>query len=1176
MTSKDERTEQAVPSTRTTRQVQAAQTLRQRAEEMFKEKTVQLPGDLVLTWPQEIRHKLHELQVYQVELELQNDELRRAQEELESIRSRYFELYNLAPVGYCTLSEKGLILEANLTAAVILGVELGVLVTQPISRFIHKEDQDIYYAHRKKLFETGSPQVFDLRMVSKGDVAFWAQLRTIVASDADGTPVYRLVLSDITEQKHTEATLKASEERYRELVQNANSAIFRFKNDGTIAFCNEFAQSFFGYCADEMVGRNVSMLLPQKDRKGPDLPDSFCDAVAHPECSQNTENENVCRNGRRVWMNWTNKAILDRNGRVVEILSVGNDITVRKHMEAALRAGQIKLEAALASMAEAVCISDADGQFIDFNDAFVTFHRFKNNNECSRDLTRYPGLFEMFTPNGEPVPPKMWAIPRALRGETAKNVEYTFRRKDTGETWVGSYSFAPIRDKSGAIIGSVVTGRDVTERKQAESYREMGREVLQILNNPGMLTDSIHQVVDVLQNGTGLDAVGIRLQDGEDFPYVAQRGFPQEFVQRENTIIARNLEGSICQDEDGNFRLECTCGLVISGQTDPGNSLFTPGGSFWTNDSSVLLDIPANEDLRFQPRNHCIHYDYASIALIPILDHKKIVGLLQLNNQRKDSFSLNLIEILETIASHIGAALMRKQAEGALRVSETKYRALFENMINGFALHQIVADESGKPIDYIFREVNHAFEKLTGLKSADILNKTVTHVLPGIEKDPAGWIDLFGEVALTGKELCFEQYSEQLGRWYAVMAYRPMQDFFATVFEDITEWKQSAVVESRLAAIVASAEVAILSKDLNGIIQTWNVGAENVFGYKAHEVIGKNISLLVPPGHTDEIPEILERISHGQIVENFESVRMRKDGVIIPISLTISAIRDANGKMIAASLIAHDITKRQQAEHLQTLNQELELRVEQRTRELQETQKQYLHAEKLSAIGKLSASIAHEFNNPLQGILTILKGLRKRAKLGAEDTVLLDAAIGESDRIKELIRGLQEFNRPSSGRKVPMDVHKALDSMLLLHKSDFKGKRIVVECHYAEQLPPILAVPDQIKQVFLNLLTNAADACRLPGGVITVGTRQEGNRVAITISDTGIGIKPEEMDLIFQPFYTTKPEIKGTGLGLSVSHGIVESHGGEIRVESRPGEGATFTVLLPINSTVRAVSAIDK
>ena len=118
--------------------------------------------------------------------------------------------------------------------------------------------------------------------------------------------------------------------------------------------------------------------------------------------------------------------------------------------------------------------------------------------------------------------------------------------------------------------------------------------------------------------------------------------------------------------------------------------------------------------------------------------------------------------------------------------------------------------------------------------------------------------------------------------------------------------------------------------------------------------------------------------------------------------------------------------------------------------------------------------------------------------------------------------------------------------------------------NYAERLPQILAVPDQIKQVFLNLLTNAADACLQPGGVITISTRQEGERVAVAIKDTGVGIKPEHMELIFQPFYTTKPEVKGTGLGLSVCHGIVQSHHGEIRVESQPGKGSTFTVLLPI------------
>ncbi|MGW8156985.1 MAG: ATP-binding protein [Desulfoprunum sp.] len=248
---------------------------------------------------------------------------------------------------------------------------------------------------------------------------------------------------------------------------------------------------------------------------------------------------------------------------------------------------------------------------------------------------------------------------------------------------------------------------------------------------------------------------------------------------------------------------------------------------------------------------------------------------------------------------------------------------------------------------------------------------------------------------------------------------------------------------------------------------------------------------------------------------------------------------------------------------LQAINYDLERRVERRTRELQETQRQYLHAEKLAAIGRLSASIAHEFNNPLQGIMSILNGLKKRAILEEEDRELLNAAIDESKRIKDLISSLREFNRPSSGRKVVMDVQKSIDSLLLLQESDFRSKRIAVVLNYAERLPQIMAVQDQIEQVFLNLLANAADACPPSGGVITISTRREDQRVAVAISDTGIGIRPEQMDLLFQPFYTTKPEVKGTGLGLSICYGIVQHHQGEIRVDSQPGNGSTFTVVLP-------------
>jgi len=275
--------------------------------------------------------------------------------------------------------------------------------------------------------------------------------------------------------------------------------------------------------------------------------------------------------------------------------------------------------------------------------------------------------------------------------------------------------------------------------------------------------------------------------------------------------------------------------------------------------------------------------------------------------------------------------------------------------------------------------------------------------------------------------------------------------------------------------------------------------------------------------------------------------------------------RDKDGRIIGIIGFSIDITERKHAEEqLQAINIELEKRVEQRTRELQETQAKYLHAEKLSAIGKLSASFAHEFNNPLQGVMTILQGFKRWSGLEEEDKVLLDLALRESLRMKNLIRSLQDFNRPSPGKKIFMDVHASIDSLLLLCQSDFRRKMISTKLNYEERLPQILAIPDQIKQVILNLLNNAADACLRNGGVITISTWQEEKNVAIAIKDDGIGITPEAMPLIFQPFYTTKPEVKGTGLGLSICHGIVRHHKGEIRVESHPGEGSTFIVLLPV------------
>jgi PAS domain S-box-containing protein len=389
------------------------------------------------------------------------------------------------------------------------------------------------------------------------------------------------------------------------------------------------------------------------------------------------------------------------------------------------------------------------------------------------------------------------------------------------------------------------------------------------------------------------------------------------------------------------------------------------------------------------------------------------------------------------------------------------------------------------------------------------------------------------------------------------------------VGRDITERKKLEEElrhsEEKFRALVESSSDCIWEIDADGNYTYLSPKCEDVVGYSPEELIGKSPFCLVPDGKMAEISETMAAVIAAR--EPFSSLELpvrHREGWELSAEVSGVPFFSLAGEYLGMRGITRDITKRiETEEQLKHLYSELERRVERRTLELQETQKKYLHAEKLSAIGKLSASIAHELGNPLLGILFALKSLRNKRELTDDDRQLLETALGESERVRRLIATLRDFERPSPGKRTSTDLHKSLDSLLLMYQSEFSRKKIVLLRDYAD-LPEIMAVPDQIKQVFLNLLTNAVDACRPSGGEIRVTTRREGERVVVAITDDGIGIKDEEAELIFQPFYTTKSAVTGTGLGLSVSYGIVKQHHGEIRVSSRPGAGTTITVFLPI------------
>ena len=507
------------------------------------------------------------------------------------------------------------------------------------------------------------------------------------------------------------------------------------------------------------------------------------------------------------------------------------------------------------------------------------------------------------------------------------------------------------------------------------------------------------------------------------------------------------------------------------------------------------------------------------------------------------------------------------------------------------------------------------------------------------------------------------------------------------VFEDVTDLKQAEQASLRLAAIVESSEDAIISKNLNGIITSWNQGAERLFGYTADEVIGKSILLLIPPERHDEEFSILERIRRGQRIEHYETIRQRKDGRLLHISLTVSPIRDANGNIIGASKIARDITRRKHVElalreseqRLRLATQtgklgvwdwdivtnriswsdslyalhgvgsdqfdgtvegfaalvhpedrervsesirraldkdvpyEIEFRAvrpdgsvvwlftnatvlrdgdrpvrmlgatmdiserkraeealrrgeEKLRKQAQELEQQLIMSGRLVSLGEVTASMAHEFNNPLGIIMGFVEDMLSGTDPADPNYRALQIIDEESKRCRQIVRDLMEYARPRSTEFCSTSIADAIEKTLELVENHLYKQKVAVEKKLEPDLPRIQADSPQLEQVLVNLFLNAIDA--MPdGGKLMVEARivqpaGEASMALITVADTGFGIAETDLPKIFQPFFTAKKR-RGMGLGLPICQRIVKNHGGRIEVESEPGQGTIFRIYLP-------------
>jgi len=370
---------------------------------------------------------------------------------------------------------------------------------------------------------------------------------------------------------------------------------------------------------------------------------------------------------------------------------------------------------------------------------------------------------------------------------------------------------------------------------------------------------------------------------------------------------------------------------------------------------------------------------------------------------------------------------------------------------------------------------------------------------------------------------------------------------------DITERRRIDEERTRLAAIVESSEDAIISLTDQGTIQSWNRGAERLYGYTADEMIGEPISLVLPEGKADEENETFARVQKGETIEPYETIRKTRSGQSIDVSLIISPIRDGRGNIVGAAKISRDITVRKHLEH------------------------QLRQSQKMEAIGQLTGGIAHDFNNLLGIILGNLDLLEFSIEENGEASKQVQAAQTAAERGADLIRRLMAL---SSNVELSAAATSLNDSVRnLVEWAPALGPHITFTTKLDESMPPVFVDAAGLESALLNLAVNARDA--MPkGGIVTIATHlrtldedyppvrtgelKAGCYACVSISDSGHGMSKETLERVFEPFFTTKPRGKGTGLGLAMVYGFVKQSGGTARIYSEIDFGTTVSLYLPL------------